>query len=194
MEEYWKKISNSKLTESSCEVSKELKCVSKRRTSGILVTVFPCGTIINFMELNKSEGKILVSSFLKATDQILNNEIKYLCYDDACHIAGLNKSTLNQKTFVIDRFHIYNHQNKCKTEYNCNNYPELDGINTEVCEQQFYLISRYKHQAKHMNKQRFNFFFIELFNLFNNNKLENNLNLLGDEVNNFFVETNLFSK
>ena len=102
--------------------------------------------IINYFELNKSEGKRVVANFLEYTNNKLNNSIKYICYDDACHIAQLN-DTLKDKIFVIDRFHIKNHvQKKCQTIHNCSSYPEFKNINTEVCEQKFSILSRYSHQ------------------------------------------------
>ena len=78
----------------------DLSCYNKRRTCGILVSIFPCGTIINYCELNKSEGKNLVASFLGKTNILLQNRLKYICYDDACHIFGLNQ-ILKDKIFVI---------------------------------------------------------------------------------------------
>jgi len=77
-----------------------MKCFNKRRTAGILAGMIPCGTIINLMEMNKSESNVLVSSFLLKTNVFLNNTIKYFCYDDACHISNLSNE-LKDKTFVI---------------------------------------------------------------------------------------------
>lgn len=152
--------------------------------------MFSCGTLINFTELNKSEGNILVSKFIEETNEKLKNTINYVCYDNACHIAGLSEK-LKNKTFVIgklfmscllynnfnkcnilykDRLHLFNHtQSKCKSIHNCDSYSELAGINTIVCEQKFYLISRYKHMVKHMTQFKFNFFFLELFDMMNEN-------------------------
>ena len=75
-------------------------CYNKRRTCGILVSIFPCGTIINFCEMNKSEGNQLVALFLGKTNNLLKDSIKYICYDNACHISELNKD-LSEKIFVI---------------------------------------------------------------------------------------------
>ncbi len=162
----------------------KLKCFNKRRTYGIVVRLsilndffqirfffkiasFSCGIIINYEELIKSEGLVVVSKFLESTINCLNDEVKYICYDNACHLSGVNE-ILKEKKFVIDRFHLQNHtQNKCQTIYNCKSYPELEGLNTEICEQKFQNISKLKHQLKHMNKHRFKFFFLEYINLSN---------------------------
>lgn len=131
------------------------------------ITSFSCGIIINYEELIKSEGPKLVSKFLETTINKLDSEIKYLCYDNACHLCGVNEA-LKEKIFVIDRFHLNNHTpSKCKTTHNCASYPELKGLNTEICEQKFQNISKLKHQMKHMNKQRYKFFFLEYINLSN---------------------------
>ena len=108
-----------------------------------------------------------VSNFLEKTINALDDKIKYLCYDNACHLAGVNEN-LKNKTFVIDRFHLKNHtQTKCKTTHNCETYPQLTGLNTEICEQKFTHVSNLKHQVKHMNKNRFKLFFLEFMNLAN---------------------------
>lgn len=128
------------------------------------MTSFSCGIIINYAELIRSEGLHFVSHFLEKTINSLDDKINYICYDNACHLAGINEK-LNDKIFVIDRFHLKNHkQSKCRTTHNCQTYPELGDLNTEICEQKFLHVSNLKHQVKHMNKQRFNFFLLEFLN------------------------------
>ena len=73
----------------------------KRRTYGILASMFLCGLIINFLKINKSEGNFLVSMFLESTNKMLDNSIQYICYDDACYINNLSDK-LTDKIFVID--------------------------------------------------------------------------------------------
>ncbi len=53
--------------------------------------------------MNKSEGNILVTKFIERTNYILNDSIKYICYDDACHIASISEK-LDNKIFVIGIF------------------------------------------------------------------------------------------
>ena len=131
------------------------------------ITSYSCGIIINYAELIRSEGFEFVAGFLEKTIERLNNEIKYICFDNACHLYGVNEK-LNDKTFVIDRFHLKNHkQMKCKTKHNCDSYVGLEDLNTEICEQKFSRMSRLKHQVKHMNKHRFNFFLLQFISLLN---------------------------
>jgi hypothetical protein len=132
---------NYPLTSTCNKTPDKLKCYSKRRTCGILVSIFPCGLIINMQEMNKSESNYLVSYFIEQTNRRLKNTIKYICYDNSCHISEINPA-LKDKIFVMDRFHLKNHkQAKCKSLHNCVSYPELTGLNTEVCEQKFYKFS-----------------------------------------------------
>ena len=138
-----------------------------------LKLIFPCGLIINLQELNKSESNYIVSYFIQQTNIRLNNIVKYICYDNSCHISDLNPS-LKDKIFVIDRFHLKNHkQSKFQSLHNCNTYPELQGLNTEICEQKFYKFSFHKHSIRHMNKERYNFFFCSCVIYIMNEKSQN---------------------
>ncbi len=97
----------------------------------------------------------------------MSDQIKYICYDNSCYLAEIDHS-LKNKTFVNDRFHLKNHKRKkCQTIHNCDTYSDLQGLNSEICEQKFYKISKLKHQVKHMNKYRNKFFFLEILNLLN---------------------------
>jgi hypothetical protein len=51
---------------------------------------------------------------LKILNKNLNDETKYICEDNACHLFGVNDE-LKDKTFFIDRFYIKNH-NQTKFE------------------------------------------------------------------------------
>jgi hypothetical protein len=71
----------------------------------IKVSRYSCGIIINYEELIRSEGFMFVSKFIEKTIKNLDDETKYICYDNACHLFGVNNE-LKDTTFVIDRFHI----------------------------------------------------------------------------------------
>ena len=97
------------------------------------------------------------------------NTIKYVCYDNGCHLQqhvnnklyNYNNQTRNIKYF-IDRFHIKNHQKEC-LEYSCDKDNVVKLINSSVCEQLFDKIGKFKHITKHMPKNHFNFFYLMLF-------------------------------
>jgi hypothetical protein len=70
--------------------------------------------------------------------------------------------------FVVDKLHIKgNVGDVCKNTVDPNLFPELENSNTVVCEQTNFTIGRHKHQLKHMNKNRFNFFLYVLFDMLN---------------------------
>jgi hypothetical protein len=47
---------------------------------------YSCGIIINNEELIRSEGFMCVSKFIENTIKNLNDETKYICYDNAYHL------------------------------------------------------------------------------------------------------------
>lgn len=53
--------------------------------------------------MNKSESNVLVSSYLLATNNKINDSIKYFCYDNACHISQISEK-LKHKIFLIGTF------------------------------------------------------------------------------------------
>jgi hypothetical protein len=66
--------------------------------------MFSCGIIINFLEMNKSEGNVLVTKFIERTNYILNDSIKYICYDNECHIASISEILDNK--FLLSVFSL----------------------------------------------------------------------------------------
>jgi hypothetical protein len=106
---------------------------------------------------------------------ITNNKLpKYFLYDDACHLLKyMINNKLNEKTkrgkllarhkHFVDKLHIQNHTNLWCLKY-CHPSDErdLDNVNTVVCEQLNFWLSRFKHMTKHMSYNRF-FFFFTLF-------------------------------
>ena len=47
----------------------------------------------------------VVANFIECTNNKINNSLKYICYDDACHSLELKESP-KDKFFVIDRFPV----------------------------------------------------------------------------------------
>ena len=159
-------------------------CPQKGRTKGVLLTVYNCGIIASFREIFISESLNQVTKFLLDNLQFMNSPPKYLIYDNACKLeAYLKKRSIKDKsirggvlcnmTFVIDRLHIKNHTNENCHKYN-NPYlfDDLININTVVCEETNFWLSRFKYIMKHMNKVRFNFFLYIICNAYNIQKLK----------------------
>lgn len=108
-----------------------------------------------------------------------------MCYDCACTLKlfiqkhfGSNdlKSTdftqfLQSLTMAIDRFHARNHTRPmCKTvmrpDHPCHNNAYA-AVNTEVAEQMFSYLSKFKHSFKRYNYPKSSIFFTILFHLKN---------------------------
>ena len=79
---------------------------------------------------------------------------------------------LKDTKYVVDKLHIQGHTERWCLE-NCHPklFPELEPINTVVCEQLNFWLGRYKHIVKHMNIYRFNFFLYIILNEYNKIKI-----------------------
>ena len=116
----------------------------------------------------------------EAISQVYGIVTEYLVmvYDDVCHLAGFafnhirlhrNETTeyFNSLKFAIDKFHFKNHVDKnCHTNYNPKNVPELDGVNTVICEHLFRNINQYKN-CRSMNEAHFFLYFFYNMDLHN---------------------------
>jgi hypothetical protein len=101
-------------------------------------------------------------------------EIKYVCYDNTCHLdKHVNNKSYNYDSqtkeiqFFIERFHIKNHNSNC-AKYSCDKNIIVKKINSSVCEQKFYTLGKFKFISKHMSKLHFNFFYLMVFESSNN--------------------------
>ena len=153
----------------------------KAASLGILIGAYPCGIVPLFDELYNSEGiaqvhGILMEYLATVTDK---DKLEYIIYDDACHLAKYsinekvsdrNKTTkfFSERKFVIDKFHFRNHIDPwCHENCDPNEVPELNGLNTEICEQLFRSINQ-KKDCKGMNEPHYSLFWLynlELHNL-----------------------------
>ena len=65
------------------------------------------------------------------------------------------------KIYVVDKLHMKGHTG---VNFKMNNdpalFPELDPINTQICEQVSFWLGKFKNILKHMSFYRFNFFFL----------------------------------
>ena len=66
---------------------------------------------------------------------------------------------LDVPEFVVDRFHFGKHDDDyCRTHCDPKNHPKLAHINSEICEQLFSWLSRYKFSLGNMTMHVFKFF------------------------------------
>jgi hypothetical protein len=141
----------------------------KTRTKGILLAFFNCGIIGYHKEIFNEELTQVAGFFLEILDMVA----KFIIYDNACHLKPFLDSHHNltderlkiyeTKIFAIDRIHIYNHSRKECKKFECNNFKELQNINSVVCEETNYWFSGFKYCIKHMSQERLLFFLYIIF-------------------------------
>ena len=153
---------------SICSVTKEY-FNNKKRTGGILVAAHSCGIIVNFQEMKTDEGLTQIANFIEDTGDF----IKYVIYDNGCHLQShLKNNQFNYPQWMtnincfIDRFHLKNHKKICE-KFSVDKNEATCFANSEICEQLFYTISKFKYAAKHMNKFHFIFFLQQIFHRLN---------------------------
>ena len=61
---------------------------------------------------------------------------------------------------------------KCKLTNNPKLFPELDNINTQICQQINFWLGKFKYILKHKSVYPFNFFLFIIFDMYNQIKLE----------------------
>ena len=174
------------LEDLTCNTKKTKDQRNRRHTVGLLVGSKPCGTVVLFNELYGSESVTQV--YANLVDHIGNlpdsEKPKVINYDDACHLVkyannqyrkkgNQNDATKNMTEIpiVVDKFHFKIHVDSWSHE-NCNPYKvkELEGVNTESCEQTFHWVNKYT-AVKSMNEGRFFLFFTAIFDLHNLSRL-----------------------
>jgi hypothetical protein len=153
-------------------------CLNKKKTCGIFTINSSCGIYLSFVEMMRKEGTKLVLKAIQEYFKLTKNEIAFCIYDNACKLSETFKMHNNIKEldsikFYIDRLHLANHKKEsCHTNFNINNCKDLDKINSEVCEQNFFILNHCKHISKQMNNFHYNFFYLCHFDDLNTKKLE----------------------
>ena len=167
------------LPDLSCRTRKSRDKRICRWNVGISLGAFPCGVVPLWDELFGSESTSQVYGvFIEYLSQLPEEErgrLTDLIYDDNCHLARFSlRKNLREKNAItkffaenvrknVDRFHFGNHIDPWCIE-NCdpNKVKELDGVNTEVCEQLFNKVNSHSN-CKSMNESRY--FLFWLYNL-----------------------------
>ncbi|CAF1624999.1 unnamed protein product [Rotaria magnacalcarata] len=151
---------------------------------GFLATFLSCSVIVGFTEQPCSEGMRRVLHHI-LTILRFGQLPNAMCYDCACTLKlfinrhfGSNdlKSTdstqfLTSLTMAIDRFHVKNHKRPiCKTvmrpDHPCHN-DIYASINTQVAEQGFSYLSKFKNSFRGYSYPKSTIFFTVLFHLKN---------------------------
>ncbi|CAF3202784.1 unnamed protein product [Rotaria socialis] len=179
-----------------CNVSREDRFldVQQKISQGIIYTLSPCGIIIGFDELYRSEScYITLWHLLKIIGLIDFQYQKHLpnviIYDNACSLFmyfwnRYGKNDINRRilktsssefvakcSFFIDRFHQPNHKRPmCQKERNINfkyNDETTKKINTEAAEQRNSVLKQYQNALSSYSGKKIRVAYLILFHLMN---------------------------
>jgi len=162
---------NDDVFSNSCNTSKE-KNVRRKKTAGINIVTFPCGTILSCDELYGSESlsQVLLPIYSLMKQPDLQRDVRVLIHDNACRFAAFLKKRIGANHILqhlydldirVDRHHFKNHiGEKCKANHNPDDCELLDGVNTSIMEQVNSWFGRYRHSARYMNSARFAFYLL----------------------------------
>ena len=174
------------LPELSCRTRKSRDKRICRWNVGIFLGAYPCGVVPLWDELFGSESISQVYGvcieYLSQLPEKEMHRLTDLIYDDNCHLArfALRKNLRNKNDTTrffaenvrknVDRFHFGNHIDPWCIE-NCdpNKVRELDGVNTEICEQLFNKVNSHSN-CKSMNESRYFLFWLYNLDLLNLDK------------------------
>lgn len=168
--------------------------IEKKTSQGIIYTLSPCGVIVGFDELYRSEScYIALWHFFKIIHLIDNQQHQHLpqiiIYDNACSLylyfwnrygkLDVNRRILptpssdfvSKCLFFIDRFHQPNHKRPmCQKDRNINFV--LDDatsrkINTEAAEQRNSVLKQYQNALSSYSSKKVHIVYLILFHLMN---------------------------
>jgi hypothetical protein len=168
--------------------------IEKRTSQGIIYTLSPCGIIIGFDEIFRSESCYTALRHLFKIIHLINNQHhqylpKLIIYDNACSLYiyfwnRYGKSDINRRilqtpsskfvaqcSFFIDRFHQPNHKRPmCQKERNLD-YVYTDEaaktINTEAAEQRNSVLKQYHNALSSYSSKKARIAYLVLFHLMN---------------------------
>ncbi len=78
-----------------------MECSKKCRTEGLLVAAYNCGIVLAYREFLTHESPTQVATFYLDIANRLRLVLKYLVYDDGCHLKSFienNELFKNQNT------------------------------------------------------------------------------------------------
>ena len=165
---------------SSCNTRKSRDKRENVHSVGVFVGAYPCGVIVLGDELYSSESISQVYGILTDVVNSLSDKtkLKQILYDDMCHLKKFceNKKRRDKNEITkilstirkhVDKFHFRNHIDKwCQDNCNPDTIEELDGVNSQVCEQLFKKINAHKN-CRGMNEARFSLFFLYQYEIHN---------------------------
>ena len=170
-----------------CNINRNPRFVNgKVRSYGLIYTMYNCGIIVDFLEINLSEQVFI--TLLHWTDMLrriscLENIPRIFIYDNACSVWIYFKNRFHQQKTIlstpisvyldscdmyIDRLHQRTHTRPmCKNERNINLRSDLRDVNTVVCEQTNSWLKSYLNMLMNFSGGRSKFYYLFLFHLLN---------------------------
>ena len=175
------------ITNNECNIDRNPRFVNgKVRSYGIIYTMFNCGIVVDFLEINLSEQVYVTllhwTNMLRKIDD-LHSLPKTFIYDNACSVWMYFKKRLHDtRTIVpttvasfldscdmyIDRLHQKTHTRPmCLTDRNINLRLDLADVNTMICEQTNSWLKQYLNILRNFSGERSKYYYLFLFHLLN---------------------------
>lgn len=172
---------------SECNVNRNPRFINgKVRSYGIIYTIYNCGIIVDYLEINLSEQVHITllhwMNMLKKIDQLSTIPTVFV-YDNACSVWMYFKKRFHEtktiavtevSSFIdaadlyIDRLHQKTHSRPmCQTDRNIKHRTDLDNVNTVVCEQTNSWLKQYLNILCNFSGQRSKFYYLFLFHHWN---------------------------
>jgi len=168
--------------------------IEKQVSQGIIYTLSPCGIVLGYDELYRSESCYIALWHLFKIIYLIDKHQhphlpRIVIYDNACSLFiyfwnRYGKSEVNRRIlrtvssnfvsecqFFIDRFHQINHKRPmCQKDRNIN-YVYDDAttkkINTEVAEQRNSVLKQYQNALSSYSSKKVHIMYLVLFHLMN---------------------------
>jgi hypothetical protein len=175
------------ISNTECNINRNPRFVNgKVRSYGVIYTMYNCGIVVDFLEINLSEQVYItllhwINMLKKINDLTIIPTV--LIYDNACSVWIYFKNRLHNTNTItstcttsfidscdmyIDRLHQKTHTRPmCHTDRNISTRPDLDDVNTVVCEQRNSWLKQYLNILCNFSGQRSKFYYMFLFHLLN---------------------------
>ena len=175
------------IVNTECNIDRNPRFVNgKAKSYGVIYTMYNCGIILDFLEINLSEQVYVTllhwTNMLRKIQDLLSLP-KVFIYDNACSVWIYFKRRLHEKQTInptkvalfldscdlyIDRLHQKTHtRSMCLTERNINKRRDLDDVNTVICEQTNAWLKQYLNMLCNFSGERSRFYYLFLFHLLN---------------------------
>ncbi len=180
-------VEEESIINTECNINRNPRFVNgKARSYGLIYTMYNCGIVVDFLEINLSEQVYI--TLLHWTDMLrkindLTTIPRIFIYDNACSVWLYLKNRLHSTKTIpstpialfldscdmyIDRLHQKTHTRPiCITDRNIGTRPDLIKVNTVICEQTNSWLKQYLNMLCNFSGERSKFYYLFLFHLRN---------------------------